>query len=97
MEPKVAAVPPAPDTGRLDKAPPKAQPAPRAEPKPPEVTPDLAEMRLVIELDQGSGTYVYKTINRQTGEVVLQLPRDEVLRLRTESEYSAGSVVRTKA
>lgn len=65
-------------------------------PEPPKA-PDQAEMRLVIEMDQASGSYVYKTINRATGEVISQLPRAEVLKLRDGGEYSAGSVIRTKA
>lgn len=56
-----------------------------------------ADLRLVIEEDEVSGTYVYKTVNRRTGEVVQQLPREEVLRLRDDAEYLAGGVIRTKA
>jgi flagellar protein FlaG len=53
-------------------------------------------MRLVIEMDQASGSYVYKTINRVTGEVVSQLPRAEVLRMKAEGA-AAGAIIRTKA
>jgi flagellar protein FlaG len=56
-----------------------------------------ADLRLVIEEDQASGTYIYKTINRRTGEVVQQLPREEVVRLRDAAAYAAGEVIRTKA
>jgi flagellar protein FlaG len=59
--------------------------------------PDPVEMRLVIEMDQASGSFVYKTINRLTGEVVQQLPRAEVLKLRDAGQYTAGTVIRTKA
>ncbi|MCR5875945.1 flagellar protein FlaG [Phenylobacterium sp. J426] len=58
---------------------------------------DPVDLRLVIEEDQASGSYVYKTIDRRTGEVVLQLPRADVLRLREETGYAAGAVIRTKA
>lgn len=61
------------------------------------VTPEPVDLRLIIEEDQASGSYVYKTVNRRTGEVVLQLPRAEVLRMREEADYAAGSVIRTKA
>jgi len=54
-------------------------------------------MRLVIEEDKASGTYVYKTVNRRTGEVVQQLPREQVLKLREALHYEAGSIVRAKA
>lgn len=54
-------------------------------------------MRLVIEQDQASGSFVYKTINRLTGEVILQLPRAEVLKMRDGGQYEAGAVIQTKA
>ena len=56
-----------------------------------------ADLRLIIEEDAASGSYVYKTIDRRTGEVVQQLPREEVLRLREQADYHAGEVIRTKA
>jgi flagellar protein FlaG len=58
---------------------------------------DQADMRLVIEEDKATNSYVYKTINRLTGEVIQQLPREQVLQLREQLEYEAGSVVKTKA
>ncbi|HEY9233676.1 MULTISPECIES: hypothetical protein [Phenylobacterium] len=57
-------------------------------------TPDL---RLVIEDRGPHGGFVYKTIDRRTGEVVLQLPREEVLRLREAAGYEAGAVIDTSA
>ena len=59
--------------------------------------PDPADMRLVIEEDKASGSYIYKTIDSRTGEVLQQLPRDQVLKLRDEVAYEAGDMVRTKA
>lgn len=58
---------------------------------------DPVDMRLVIEEDKASNSYVYKTVNRLTGEVIQQLPRDTVLKLREQIDYEAGDVVRTKA
>ena len=58
---------------------------------------DLADMRLVIEEDKASGSYVYKTVNRLTGEVIQQLPRDQVLKMRDQLDYEVGQVVRAKA
>ena len=60
-------------------------------------TPDPVDLRLVIEEDQASGSYIYKTVNRRTGEVIQQLPRAEILRMREETSYAAGAVIRTKA
>jgi flagellar protein FlaG len=58
---------------------------------------DAADLRLIIEEDQASGAYIYKTVNRRTGEVVQQFPRQEILKLREETGYVAGGVIRTKA
>ena len=60
-------------------------------------SPDPADLRLVIEEDKASNSYVYKTVNRLTGQVVQQLPREQVLKLREQLEYVSASVVRTKA
>ena len=94
MEPKVAAVAPAPDpisTARTA--------APPAQPREPVVPtgPDPVDMRLVIEEDKASNSYVYKTVNRLTGEVIQQLPREQILQMREQLTYEAGDVVRTKA
>ena len=58
---------------------------------------DEADLRLVIEEDEASGAFVYKTIDRRTGEVVQQLPREQVLRMGRQADYHAGGVIRTKA
>jgi flagellar protein FlaG len=55
------------------------------------------ELRLIIEEDLAAESYVYKTINSRTGEVVQQYPREEVLRMREDANYHAGGVIRTKA
>ncbi|MFZ5718298.1 MAG: flagellar protein FlaG [Pseudomonadota bacterium] len=96
MSSKVAPVAPA-----SDPIPPKAD-RPAASPgsveaKAAAAGPDPVDMRLVIEMDQATGSYVYKTIDRQTGEVLRQLPRDEVLRMRGETDYAAGAVIKTTA
>lgn len=58
----------------------------------------LAEdYRLVIEKDGATGSYIYKTLDRSTGEVVSQFPREEVLKLRDSPAYQAGQVIVTKA
>jgi flagellar protein FlaG len=94
MQSKVApfAATPDPTFGRHAK-PAAPEHAAAGEPEPVEE----ADLRLVIEEDQVSGTYIYKTVNRRTGEVVQQLPREEVLRLRHNAAYLAGGVIRTKA
>jgi len=53
-----------------------------------------ADLRLVIEPDKGS--YIYKTINRVTGETLAQYPREDVVKMRDASDYTAGKVVNAK-
>lgn len=58
---------------------------------------DAADLRLVIEEDRASGMFVYKTIDRRTGDVVLQLPREEVIRMHASDAYAAGAIIKAKA
>lgn len=93
MDRKVAAIAPAPESGIA-----QLQAVAPAKSEPPVAKgPDPVEMRLVIEMDQASGSFVYKTVNRLTGEVVQQLPRAEVLKLKDAGQYTAGTVIQTKA
>ena len=64
---------------------------------PPAPNNDAADFRLAIEDDKAAGTYVYKTVDRRTGEVVSQLPRQEIVRLRESMNYVAGAVIKAKA
>ena len=60
---------------------------------PPTPIDQQADLRLVIEDDKAAGSYVYKTINPITGEVVSQIPREELLRMREAADYRPGSVI----
>ena len=95
MEKNVAAVSATPD-------PTFSQPAPQPPPAPDTGSIqsriaagalDQADLRLVIE--EVGGSYVYKTVDRRTGDVVAQYPREDILKLREETDYAAGSVIRT--
>ncbi|MDO8323320.1 MAG: hypothetical protein Q7T23_10305 [Phenylobacterium sp.] len=55
---------------------------------------DQADLRLVIE--EQAGSYVYKTVDRRTGDIVAQYPREELLKMRDEDDYTAGTVIRAK-
>jgi flagellar protein FlaG len=52
-----------------------------------------SDLRLVIEDDKAAGTFVYMTINAATGEVVSQVPREQLLKMMTDPTYKPGSVV----
>jgi flagellar protein FlaG len=51
----------------------------------------------VIERDKDNAFYVYRLVDRSTGKVVVELPRDQVSDLATSPSYEAGAVVSTKA
>jgi hypothetical protein len=55
------------------------------------------DLRLVIELDETGQDYVYKLINRTTGEEVSRMTRVQVAQMGQTAAYTAGAVVRTKA
>ncbi len=55
------------------------------------------DLRLVIEPDETGRDYVYKLINRTTGEEVARLTRVEVAAMGKTAAYTAGAVIRTKA
>jgi flagellar protein FlaG len=96
MENKVAILAATPDPTFGQKP---AAPRPDAGNPPDSVAqgPDPVDLRLVIEEDKATGSYVYKTIDRRTGEVIQQLPREQVLKLREALAYEAGAVVSAKA
>jgi len=56
-----------------------------------------SDLRLVIERDEGAGDYIYRLVNRATGQVLIERRRDEVSELATIPTYAAGTVVSTKA
>lgn len=56
-----------------------------------------AQYRLVIEEGPTLGSFIYKTLDSNTGEVVRQFPREQVLRLAEAQKYDAGSVIKTTA
>jgi flagellar protein FlaG len=52
-------------------------------------------LRLTVDKDEKTGDWVYKAIDRYTGEVVRQLPRQELLDMRRTGKYEAGTVIKT--
>ncbi|HZW16731.1 MAG TPA: hypothetical protein VFF66_10845 [Brevundimonas sp.] len=55
----------------------------------------LAQYRLVIEEGLRPGSFVYKTLDRKTGEIVRQVPREEVVSLGQQDNYDLGAVIDT--
>jgi flagellar protein FlaG len=54
--------------------------------------PQPGDLRLVIEQDATTGTYVYKTVDRRTGDILQQFPREDVLRFMRAEHYGPGEV-----
>jgi len=55
---------------------------------------DASRFRLTIEATS-AGRFVYKVLDRVTGEVIRQLPREEVVRMGDRPDYAGGQVVDT--
>ena len=55
---------------------------------------DAGRYRLAIEA-LGDNRYVYKVLDRVTGEVIRQLPREDVEKLNSDPTYRGGRVVDT--
>ena len=56
-----------------------------------------SDLRLVIERDAEGAYYVYRLIDRTTGEVVQERRREQMANLAQAPDYRAGTVVSTKA
>jgi flagellar protein FlaG len=80
---------------------PQRDPEHRGEPprSAPSTSPELdpADLRLVIEGGETLGSFVYKTIDARTGQVVRQMPREELLGLGERADYHAGDVINARA
>lgn len=57
----------------------------------------IARYRLVIEEGPVQGTFVYKTLDSATGEIVRQFPREQVLKMAESGDYAAGGLIDTTA
>jgi hypothetical protein len=55
-----------------------------------------ADLRLIID-ETEAGECVYTIVDRRTGRIVSRLSREELLRLREKSNYTAGAVFNGKA
>lgn len=53
--------------------------------------------RLVIEEGPQSGSFIYKTMDRVTGEVIRQFPREQVVQMMQSERYDTGAVIDTTA
>jgi len=84
---------PSADPAPAQPAPAPAKPHPETSQAPAKPVDSDADLRLVIEDDKAAGSYVYVTINSVTGEVVSQVPREQLLKMREDPGYAPGSIV----
>lgn len=53
--------------------------------------------RLVIDQDPRTGRWTYTVTDRDTGEIIARISRDEVAKLGLKADYAAGALVKAKA
>ena len=69
---------------------------PEVQPEPRNDNADASRYRLTIEA-VGDNRFIYKILDRVTGEVIRQLPREEVEKLASDPTYRGGKIVDTTA
>lgn len=55
-----------------------------------------ADQRLVIREGLEDGLFIYTIIDRVSGQVMAQIPREDVMKLAARPDYEAGQVIDTK-
>jgi hypothetical protein len=55
-----------------------------------------ADQRLVIREGVEDGLFIYTIIDRASGQVMAQIPREDVAKLAARPDYEAGQVIDTK-
>jgi flagellar protein FlaG len=98
-----AKVPPVQPVTEPLQPPAKPDSTPSQDPQPVVTSPDTpayvadpADYRLVVDRDPISGTFVYRTVDRMTGETVAQFPSEEIVAFRDSADYMTGTVVKAK-
>lgn len=55
------------------------------------------DVRLIIERAAHAPEYVYKLVDTLTGDVIVELPREQVIKAAESPNYTSGSVIDTRA
>ena len=55
-----------------------------------------ADQRLVIREGTENGLFVYTILDRASGQVMVQIPREDVAKLAARPDYEAGQILDTK-
>ena len=56
-----------------------------------------SNQRLVIKEGAQAGVLIYTVLDRDSGEIVVQIPREMVIKLGHRADYSAGQIISTEA
>jgi flagellar protein FlaG len=56
-----------------------------------------ADLRLIIDEVGSPGNYLYTVMDQRTGKILSQFPREQLIRLKEQSNYTAGAVFDGKA
>jgi flagellar protein FlaG len=67
-----------------------------ASPNVPAYIAEPLDYRLVVDKDPVSGAFIYRTVDRVSGETVSQFPSEEIVKLRDSADYQAGTVFNGK-
>jgi flagellar protein FlaG len=55
-----------------------------------------ADQRLVVREGTEDGLFVYTILDRASGQVMMQIPREDLAQLAARPDYEAGQVIDTK-
>ncbi|HVY34897.1 MAG TPA: hypothetical protein VG960_10795 [Caulobacteraceae bacterium] len=53
--------------------------------------------RLVIDQDPRTGRWIYTVTDRDTGEIIARISREDVAKLGLKTDYAAGALIKAKA
>jgi flagellar protein FlaG len=53
------------------------------------------DVRLVIQEGTMAGLFIYTIVDRASGQVMLQIPREDLAQLAARPDYEAGQVINT--
>src|ERR1700761_4502110 len=56
-----------------------------------------SNQRLIIKEGAQAGVLIYTVLDRTSGEIVVQIPREMVIKLGSRDDYSAGQIISTEA
>jgi uncharacterized FlaG/YvyC family protein len=51
----------------------------------------------VIQQDPATGKWIYTVTDRDTGEIIARISREDVAKLGLKADYAAGALVKAKA